>query len=344
MKNFTGKIKMRVFIIVPGLGGSRIYCDCNDTANHGKRMYPAKFLINHLDEHFFECEKTVTLPLMSFFGYSVYKKLHKRLQRSGAKVLFFSYDWRRPALENGKKLYNYLEDVVGGDLRDANIALVGHSLGGLILRIVIEYLKFPSQTFHKVFICGTPLIGSLNMFDYNSEIILADVLIRGSRRRLPRKPRLLCQSDVHRLIDRFRLALLYMVPSYEFGRMHGMQDVNIVDFDTVRIVHSVLGKFEFPGDRLYALFFNVSRRQQIDYKLPTGFVQRNAWMIARPETVNIHWQTNNEFNFQTQRDMDGTVLPCTVFPKNCIVIFDDNHMGHAFMLNSKYLANVLESL
>lgn len=335
---------MRVFIIVPGLGGSRIYCNCNDAVNHKKRMYPGKFLLNTLDDHFFECEHTETLPLKSYWGYSVYKKLKNRLQKNGARVVFFSYDWRKPALENCKKLYAYLDQILHHEFSDANCFLLGHSLGGLMLRIVIEYLKFPSHLFHKVIICGTPLIGSLNMFDYNAEITLADILLRGNNHRLPHKPRLLRRSDVLRLIDRFRLSLLYMVPSYEIRQITGLPDLDKTDVNVVRVIHQILGKFDFPGDRLYTLFFNVSNKKQIEYNLPSAFVRHNAWMISRPETTNLNWQANNEFSLQTKRDMDGTVLPCMVFPKNCIVIFDDNRMGHASMLNSKYLAEVLEIL
>lgn len=381
----------KTIIIIPGLGGSKIYCDCKgyskfydgDASNalfvsqhmedrstrHGTRLYPSKFLkFTNMDRHFFSCKRTKTKPLLSHFYVSVYKRLVERLQERNTEVRVFSYDWRLSPLNNCHKLKDYIEAVLRekaqshaglytGDDNYVNIdasenekiILVGHSLGGLMIRILMEYLKFPHDNLSKIYICGTPLIGSQNMYDYNCKQNIIRILTNNEnsvdKKDIPR-PLLISSDDVVRFIKTFPQTILYLMPTFEIMELKYLPNVLYSDIYIIKTIHRVLGRFNFPGDMLYTLVFNISQKNKINYKIPEDKIQEYKWIITKEDTTKLVWNFNeNQYNLTCTRLMDSTVVPCTYYlPYNCSIICDANYLKHSLIMNSTYVSsNILKS-
>lgn len=377
----------KTIIVIPGLGGSKIYCDCKDGSNfyvnlnsqfssqhledtntsHGVRLYPSKFLkFTNMDKHFFSCRKTKTKPLLSHFYVSVYKRLVERLKGDQTKVKVFSYDWRLSPLDNCHKLKTYLEQILlevavakmklcvgaandvddddDGDRKMPSLVLVGHSLGGLMIRILIEYLKFPYDNFVKIYICGTPLIGSHNVYDYNCKQNIMRILSSEDNRvvkdDIPR-PLLISSGDVLRFIQTFPQTILFLMPTYEVLNLKYLPNTYYSDLYIIQAIHKVLGRFNFPGDMLYTLIFNISQKNKINYKIPEDKIQEYIWMITKQDKTKLVWNFNEEqYNLKCTRLMDSTVVPCTYYlPLNCSIICDANYLKHSLIMNSRYIAS-----
>lgn len=375
----------KTIILIPGLGGSKIYCNCknlskfydgvgaqftsqhidednNNKESHHERLYPSKFLkFTNMNRHFFSCKRTKTKPLLSHFHVSVYKRLVERLKDDNARVKVFSYDWRLNPLDNCHRLKEYLEKIIlerklkettmGFNFdEDAttlaattpNLILVGHSLGGLMLRILMEYLKFPCENIFKVYICGTPLIGSQNIYDYNCKQNIIRILLNDNtivKTDIPR-PLLISSGDVVRFIQTFPQTTLYLMPTYEVLNIKYLPNVVYNDIYIIRTIHRVLGRFNFPGDMLYTMIFNISQKNKISYKIPEDRIHEYTWMITRREKMKLFWNFNEgKYNLKCKRHMDSTVVPCTFLPSNCSIIFDSNYLKHSMIMNSQYISS-----
>lgn len=371
---------MKIIVLIPGLGGSKIYCDCSnnnenifhptteniDNTNngnerhhnydhqHGIRLYPSKFLkFTNMNPHFFTCMKTKTKPLISHFYVSIYKRLIERFRDNGVEYKIFSYDWRLNPLDNCRRLRNYLHKIIEDQQKKyyndnlwqrkrPSLILVGHSLGGLMIRILMEYFKFPIEYILKIYICGTPLIGSKNIYDYNCKLNIVRLLLHDNQIKktdIP-QPLLISRQDVIRFIQTFPQTALFLIPTFELVKLSYIPNVQLSELSVIHTVHNVLGRFDFPGEMLYTLIFNVSQKNKINYKIPEDKIYKYAWMITKHEKIKLFWNFNEEkYNMRCTRIMDNTVVPCTFLPPNCSVIFDYNYLKHCLIMNSLYLSN-----
>lgn len=367
--------KKKIFVLIPGLGGSKIYCDCdgkskshitskginysfetqnieNNDSGHGPRLYPSKFLkFTNMDRHFFSCPKTKTKPLLSHFYVSVYRRLLERIKATETECRIFSYDWRLTPLKNVKRLRYYLDDIVAQSRKTKNVfenldqlgcelILVGHSLGGLMIRILMEYLRYPTENISKIFICGTPLIGSKNIYDYNCKLNVIRIILHDNNidhKDIP-QPLLISSSDVVKFIQTFPQTALYLIPTHELLKLRFIPNVMLAELSIIHTIHQTLSKFAFPGEMLYTLVFNVSNKKKIKYKIPEDKIQNYTWMIANQNEMKLYWNFNEEaFNMECNREMDSTVVPCTFLPSNCSIIFDYNYLKHSLIMNSAYI-------
>lgn len=375
----------KTIILIPGLGGSKIYCNCKNlpkfyeslgsqfTSQHieedgnkkeprYERLYPSKFLkFTNMNRHFFSCKRTKTKPLLSHFYVSVYKRLVERLRDNNANVKIFSYDWRLNPLDNCHRLKEYLEQIIHErklkettmkfnsveDVIAPNLILVGHSLGGLMLRILMEYLKYPCENIFKVYICGTPLIGSLNIYDYNCKQNIIRILSNDKtivKTDIPR-PLLISSGDVVRFIQTFPQTTLFLMPTYEVLNIKYLPNVLYNDIYIIRTIHRVLGRFNFPGDMLYTMIFNISQKNKINYKIPEDRIHEYTWLITRKDKMKLFWNLNEgKYHLKCNRQMDSAVVPCTFLPSNCSIIFDSNYLKHNMIMNSQYISsNIIEN-
>ena len=100
-------------IIVPGIAGSKLYCDCDLSGlRPNYRLYPRKrwFFNSAIDKHLYECTNVKTKPLKTFWTISIYEKCIKKLSSCVSnKVEIFSYDWRRDPVKIAKDFLSFLK-------------------------------------------------------------------------------------------------------------------------------------------------------------------------------------------------------------------------------------------
>lgn len=82
-----------------------------------------------------------------------YLRLKLRLRAAGHDPVLYPYDWRRGIDELGRELADYLEAE-----HSARIALIGHSLGGLVCRAALRAAS--AAPIGRVILIGTPNAGS----------------------------------------------------------------------------------------------------------------------------------------------------------------------------------------
>ena len=68
------------------------------------------------------------------------------------------YDWRKNIEDESFRIKKKIDEVLGK--RDTKIAIIAHSMGGLLVRSFLS--RFPSyfSLIDKVFFCGTPHLGA----------------------------------------------------------------------------------------------------------------------------------------------------------------------------------------
>lgn len=152
-----------------------MYCNCAANAS-ARRLYPQKLpFLDRLfpNRHIMECESVTTSLLRYYNGLSVYGQLIKDLKNQipNSRVLEFSYNfylYRRSlplVVQDLERLLNQM--VLSGD----HLVLIGHSMGALIVRILLEHRNWWQWNPHhlQVFLCGAPSYGSMNPLDYGVE-------------------------------------------------------------------------------------------------------------------------------------------------------------------------------
>lgn len=305
-----------MILFIPGFGGSKIYCMCNPARRI--KLYPKKNLFGSLTPHFFECANIQTSLLKTIMGISIYSKFLKNVKDIGCEV--FPYDWRQTALENAIKLRDYL-DISSF----SKITLVGHSMGGLLIRILIEHLHYTEGIVSAV-ICGTPLYGSMSYKDYNPEYLLYLAIINDDYTKL-KTPFHFSQLDCARFFKRFQDSLKFLMPSFTVrGRC------NTVTFDSSIVnVHRDLGKFSKNHNVAYYFYFNnsmVGRRE---------FVSKCNFLRSNPSTAIVmvrHVNQDGVLLVNEKIKTDGLV----VFPSNvshvpAIVHVDKSPWTHSLLMN-----------
>lgn len=344
--NETPYIEKPLSIIIPGMGGSRIYCNCEEKK---KKLYPSKLPgVIALDRHFFECTTTTTKILKTIYNISVYKNFLIR-----TTAIPYSYDWRIPPIKHAETLITKLRT----EYKEYNkITLIGHSLGGLIIRILIEYLK-PADILANiadVYICGTPFYGSYDTNDYNCELQIIPVLLQTKKQiNLQHKPIILTSRDIKNMFKYFSTTLLYLAPSFiisalqlksvceSYFSLGKYATIHTAEFNIIKDLHRSLALYDFHGIN-YHVFFNVSRKIDVTHNMDTNLIKHitqnrdGETHIKKMKKISQdQWEVTRSFH------SDGLVLACRKMPIDAVTFFDQTLSTHALLMNSRNLSNFI---
>lgn len=319
-------------VVIPGVGGSKIYCDCGGPMN-GERLYPRRERFTFkLDPHFYECGRVTTKILKSYHCISIYKNLINRLSRRGVECIPFSYDWRRDVHENASLLVQFL---TGLDRK--NVMLLGHSLGGLLVRIAFEFIGgLDPRNFSKIFICATPFYGSENIMDYNTESLIM-YKIKDESVVLKNTPFLIAKTDIDQIFKVFRNTLLYLIPTYQLVENAEFPGVDPYIYQKVRLIHYELGKFKFPGDKLYHFYFNVNQCIRIENTFRNVYRRGDGVYINQNQLNQIWLKSGGRLVLRQRRRGDGVVVPFTSIPTNSTILYDTVWSKHSMVMNSSMI-------
>lgn len=365
--------KQYLSVFVPGIAGSKIYCNCQSdvsSPNYGvikKRLYPRKnwFFNSAIDNHIYECTNITTKPLKTFWNISIYNKFIKKLNTCPMNnVEIFSYDWRREPIEIALDLLTFLKRF---DLQNyIHLKLIGHSLGGLIIRICLEYYDginelYISPNHVSVYQCGTPMYGSDNIQDYNYGFELATMLSSSGlffsacpSKKLKKhdikkiKPFLFSVNDLKKIVDKTSCSLLYLLPTpmiksiyqlLDSGQLHIREFEN---FDLIYAVHMKLANLNFPVK--YSFYFNIS-----NHRIETIYIPFYTSDIF--SKISLHdirpGNRKNDCGIYLNRLMksDGLVVPYSGknIPYNCNIYVDEGEKcSHAYLMNSTELCKIVQ--
>lgn len=306
------------YLIVPGLGGSKLICNCRQQE---RTIYPKPLygVFRNLDPHFFDpaC-KTSVKPMLSIYKISVYRRLVNRLGSSNCQI--YAYDWRRPPLDIAQELAMHIED---------GTTLIGHSNGGFILRILFEYLDFDRSRVAGVIICGTPMFGSHDPFSYNQEYDIYRKL-KGEAECRSIKSLMLTTRDICKIFQVYRNTLIYFTPSHCLRQLAAI-DIDEIELVKARAVHYHLSRMMF---RSYVIYFNIHKTSKLVKLFSPG---ENAEVIKYSDDYNAKTKS---IRYVTKSD--NLIIPSSVTSPGALLIHDTTPLAHCFIMNSRFLANEIK--
>lgn len=337
-------------VFLPGFGGSKIYCDCDYEKN--LKLYPNNKCVlgASLHPHFFQCQNTKTKILnTTLLGMSVYKNFLHRLgihhqkkkqqqqqeqkQEQEKNLEIFSYDWsRKTPLETANLLVSFLKEK-----NFKNIILIGHSMGGLIIRIMIEYLKY-SKNINQVFICGTPLYGSMDYIDYNFEYNLYLAIVKNDVS-FVNTPFYFTNFDKKNFFDIYSDTVKYLMPSFTITGQCTMVEFS----DELKNVHSQLAKFQFPATVQYIFYYNYSRLSHRMFTSLCNFQKQHPGnkIIFLKKIVRKY---NDVLYTKESVLSDGlvTVPETTKTNFSATIYFDSTFTIHSLMMNNSNIIKIIK--
>ena len=86
------------------------------------------------------------------YASAIYSPLISRLEKNGKTVSQFNYDWRKPVQNNS--------NILGNNIGDEKIDIVGHSMGGLVARGYIQN-STDTSLINSLYMVGAPNQGSV---------------------------------------------------------------------------------------------------------------------------------------------------------------------------------------
>lgn len=297
-----------MIILIPGIGGSKLYCGCHPEK---RLIYPKKFykIFQNLDEEFFNKDcKVITEPLISYYGISIYKKIIQRLNGfKGHETYVHHYDWRRPCHELARELTEKLNTI------KEPMILIGHSNGGILIRVAFEYMNYSNGLVNQIFICGSPLLGSINFDEYNSEFQLAKNLKDPNSSLGKIKPMMLTNNDYRRILTDFKTTLEFLIPS-------PILMAEMTGFNIPKIVHCRLQNRRRWAR--YFFIFNVHKQQKI---------------------MRINRQEELIFGKYKMHPTDSLIVPMIEIENNIHVFYDHTPCPHFALLNSRDVTLFIKS-
>ena len=364
---------MRIAILVPGFAASKLYCECGKYGQQRVRLYPKRTTIPGvgacMHDHLKTCENVSTKPLKSFWNFSIYNKFERELQRQGVDVHFFSYDWRREVTDSAASLARFIRTVMQESSNGTSaVDLVGHSMGGLIIRVMLEYLNV-NMNINHVYIFATPFYGSRNVVHYSTGFDLCAFLTSTQffRSTCPikkmkkskiykLKPFLFTTAETKYLLKNYPQTFLYLLPTPMLvAIVHSLDEgeIECEDENALRKaarVHMTLSEYNFRVP--YFHIFEVATMGHSE--VVTNYVPMCKAellpMFSLHNTINRQRRSPNCFastssdeqqqhcGFQIRRLMksDGLVVPyCDAsVPFNCQIIFLNEGSSHVRVLNA----------
>ena len=264
---------------------------------------------------------------------SVYKRLIKTLTKNANLKLnedffVYPYDWRQPLDIQGEELKKFIDSVLSKKPSGTKVSLVGHSLGGLVIR---SYLSNNKDTHKagKALTVGSPHQGTILSYPIweKGEIWTNDRVVKLAMRNLLsfcriRKPKSFSEGNLPKIVFRpdweliqlFAPSIKSLLPIFDYLRKDG---------NTIH-VNDMTEKNDWLPFRLVplqSLFFstlsggNADTIRYLDVVDPS-FSEKQAgdWIDGKPQ--------NKEYT----KEGDGTVLFLSSFyPGASNLEIDGNH-------------------
>lgn len=324
------------YLLIPGLGGSRIMCQClNVTASTTLYPFPLNpFRRTYVQKHFLDCICATAHSeiLKSYLKISIYSKLIKFLKTQG-HVFIFSYDWREEPLRIVNDLVLF---ITRNELNRCHI--IAHSYGGILTRIMVEY-EDTKLEFGQIFLCGTPLLGSLNPL-HNPQGNELKNIFDGKESEI--KFSLISKRLRNKICMAYRAAFIYFLPTnYFLDRSHcriklseiSKYDISENKWIKCQDVHKKLSEFSY---RSYIYFFNTSQENCVNMSTATSYTDFLHVLSGR----NIMC-TDRDFKASYDSLNDGTIMPLCQLWENVVLIHDRSSYSHSFIMNSNFLKEMI---
>lgn len=285
--------------------------------------------------------------ICSIYGKSIYSNfissLHSKIPK--AKIKLIPYDWRKDLLHSAYSIKNSMTKYLAKYSFPLEIFIIGHSLGGLLVRIMLEI--YDEAEFYKhvkcVFFVGAPLFGLHNFknaFDESLLPLMLNTVVVNSKYSFFSKEQLLA------LCKQFRNNFVLLLP------------YNFFSATLINISSDIIDKYRWMAERLYncdrwgaygiyvvitnsyyPTISNFERNCVPNNSLPLDV----RWPQIREENSLDRARSCFQWNFFDYGDgavpIQDSCLNIAVKTKNTIQINDSSQLTHAFLLNSKFIKN-----
>lgn len=344
------------YILVPGLGGSKLYCHCN--SRKGK-LYPSSIPFWDLvspNKHAMSCVNIQTKPLIRYWGKSIYAKLIGNIQTLGnAECVIYSYNfYHYDLIETAWKLM----DFILLHAKDENVMLIpiGHSMGAFLLRLVLEYLvhdiapdnvrnAFLNLQFPFVYLCGGPFYGSMLPETYGMERLFGDLYckewkienkwettsnLQKSIGSISFPPKLISLQSVTKMVKKHPTTMQLLLPSY-------MVLNNSQCDEKTRSIHRRLSEMAVCNSiGRYIFFYSIKEYSYVEQE--QGQHQQRSMILTMLLDGRIRrvFQRRGKLHIHKCLIHDGQIVTPTVDElKNCRLLLGNK--SHPFLMNDEFL-------
>lgn len=249
---------------------------------------------------------------------SSYNRLIKTLTKNaklklGSDVYVYAYDWRLPLDQQGEELKNYINGLLTNKPPGTKVRLIGHSLGGLVIRSYLENNPNSHQV-KAVMTIGSPHQGTVLAYsiwekgeiwtdDWLIKIALTQLVnhcrytIRPATPEEPRISRFKIKSGKE-IVQLLAPAIKQLLPIFDFLRQNGSIK------KTSSLIHQNDWLFSHP---LPINFYNVDFNTLSGGNIPTLRYLEVVAPSTEEQTAG-DWLDGRPVNQETISQGDGTVL------------------------------------
>lgn len=226
-------------------------------------------------------------------------------------LFLIPYDWRKPVKETVKDIYAYLNEKLWKNHPHQKINIVGHSLGGLIGRILTQ--DYPEKI-NKVITVGTPHLGVVQVYKPleageletdNSFLWLAEKIILILNKST-------IETDKQTIQKRFPV-LFDLFPIFNFLKNKKNQYILT---QNLKIKNQILLTYNSNFDQIYPMFYAIYGEKE--EKTPAGyFVDSqtaldkllNNYQDGRPTKIFYGKGDDTVLSQSAKQDADAEKLP-----------------------------------
>ena len=248
---------------------------------------------------------------------SVYKRLIKTFTdnaklKIGKNLFIYNYDWRQPLDTQANNLHNYLENILKSNNSIKKFRLVGHSLGGLVIRSYLQHFNSDNKIIQAITI-GTPHQGTLLAYplwengeiwseDLASKIALSQILefckVKKTDIKSTIKTGHIAYSTDKELIRSLIPSIHSLLPTFDYLNKDGQLKKSI----SLQYQNDWLSKNLFPENHYQIKFDTLSGTDQSTLY---------NFIISDPSSAELakdNWTDGKPIMSSVIKDGDGTVL------------------------------------
>lgn len=249
---------------------------------------------------------------------SIYQRLINTLTGNAKlklnKDLFiYNYDWRQPLDTQADNLKNYLDSLIKSNSSVKKFRLVGHSLGGLVIRSYLERYNNIDNKVIQALTIGTPHQGTLLAYplwengeiwseNLTSKIALSQILeickLKKTDLRASFKSGSISYPSKKDLIRSLIPSLHSLLPTFDYLYQNG----KVKKTDSLTHQNDWLGKNLFPENSYQIKFGTLSG---------TGQSTLSNFVVSNPPPSDLAkdiWADGKPIKNNFVKDGDGTVL------------------------------------